>query len=106
MRCVRVVRPKPRARLSSHEVWNAVHLRTGRAAGSARPSPRAQSRSVRARGPPGTACKGESQAKEVRKCRSTGDRVMPVTIKKSPRDLRDEVEALVRDDLIGPFGGP
>ena len=27
-------------------------------------------------------------------------------IAKSPRQLRDEVEALMRDDLIGPLGGP
>jgi hypothetical protein len=28
------------------------------------------------------------------------------TLLKSPRQLRDEVEALMRDDLIGPIGGP
>ncbi|MGI8429699.1 MAG: hypothetical protein ACR2OB_10440, partial [Solirubrobacteraceae bacterium] len=27
-------------------------------------------------------------------------------IARSPRQLRDEVEALIRDDLIGPIGGP
>lgn len=27
-------------------------------------------------------------------------------IGKSPRQLRDELEALIRDDLIGPLGGP
>ena len=27
-------------------------------------------------------------------------------LKKSPRELRDELEALIRDDLIGPIGGP
>src|SRR4051812_26502640 len=27
-------------------------------------------------------------------------------LQRSPRELRDEVEALVRDDLIGPVGGP
>ena len=27
-------------------------------------------------------------------------------LKKSPRELRDELEALIRDDLVGPIGGP
>ena len=29
-----------------------------------------------------------------------------LSLKKSGRELRDEVEALMRDDLIGPAGGP